>query len=278
MLSRQDADSPTPSLRRQLAWVSGLAVIALPLMGGLAAADRAKVIRFDPKDYADSSTFRVSRAQYPHHGVTIRVIQVEKIDGRTNPPPRLCRAWLEVRMQGKVLRQLYFDDIESMGWFYGIFIPHNQPLDDYFLATKHGDYDSRLLMIGADGSLTNLPGGIYFLTADRRFLVGEQAKDTHALIVVDVASRRVVIDGWNQHAGNEVAKWYLDATGYFFTEYAEGSDQGPAREAPGHAFRLDLDRHRVVRVPMSAQHLSAAKRIRYDFDLHGARDCTSIPQ
>jgi len=76
----------------------------------------------------------------------------------TNPSictacPSDCRAWLEVRQGGRVLHQAYFDDIDAVGDDYGIFLPEHQPLADYFLAFKAGDYDPRLLLVGKDGAL-----------------------------------------------------------------------------------------------------------------------------
>lgn len=260
-------------------WPHRLAAVALlTLMGGYLVAEQPKVLRFDPKDYADATTFKVDRAQYRHRDVTIRIIQVKKVDRRINPPPRLCRAWFEVRRQGKVLRQLYFDDIESLGGYYGIFVPAKQPLSEFFLATKQGDYDSRLLMVGADGSLADLPGGLYFATPDQRFLIGEQQMDQAAIMVVDVASRRVVIDGWKQHASNSLANWYQDSTGYFFTEFVEGSDDDDMREDRSTAFRLDLVNHRVIRAPMSAKRIAGARRLRYTLESDRLEDCTSKPQ
>lgn len=260
-------------------WTHRLVAVALlALMGGYLVAEQPKVLRFDPKDYADTTTFKVDRAQYRHRDVTILIIQVRKVDFRSDPPPPLCRAWFEVRMQGKVLRQVYYDDVEALGGYYGIFVPAKQPLSEFFLATKRGDYDSRLLMVGADGSVADLPGGLYFATSDQRFLIGEQQKDQPAVIVVDVASRRVVIDGWKEHAGHALAHWYQDSEGYFFTEFVEGSDDDDMREDRSTAFRLDLVNHRVIRAPMSAKRIAGARRLRYTLESDRLEDCTYKPQ
>ena len=50
--------------------------------------------------------------------------------------------------------QVSCDDIEPVGFSYGLFVPKRQPVPSYFVALKEGDYDGRLL----------LPGGFYFVT------------------------------------------------------------------------------------------------------------------
>lgn len=110
------------------------------------------------------------------------------------------------------------------------------------------------------------------------FSLGSNEMDQPAIMVVDVASRRVVIDGWKQHASNSLANWYQDSTGYFFTEFVEGSDDDDMREDRSTAFRLDLVNHRVIRAPMSAKRIAGARRLRYTLESDRLEDCTSKPQ
>jgi hypothetical protein len=221
--------------------------------------------------------FQVTQANFPNGDVSVRVIQARKrIPGGSTP--FVCRAWLETRRGDQLLQRVYFEDIDAAGFSYGIFVPKRQPLPDYFIAVKEGDYNGRLLLVAKDGNVTNLPGGFYFVTRDRRFLIGEHAEDGSYLVVIDVAQRQVVLDAEMLRDIPKVANWYRDEDGYFFTGTDE-SDQGfRPREMRGFIYRLDLKTHKVARTSVTQKKLAIARKIKYDFDPRKKQDCTSAPQ
>src|SRR6266853_422107 len=171
--------------------VGHLLLSALVYAGGLERSVAQDRRSFAPDDYPPT-IFSVTQANFPHGDVTVRVIQARKrTPGGTSP--FTCRAWLETRKGDRRLQRIYYDDIEAVGFSYGIFVPKHQPLTEYFIAIKEGDYDGRLLLVAKDGSVANLPGGFYFETPDRRFLIGEHATDGNSVLVVDIAGRQVII-------------------------------------------------------------------------------------
>ena len=230
--------------------------------------------RFDPKAYPAGS-FKISRKDYPLGNFAVRIIQVRKVDDRNDSPPSLCRAWVEVRSGGRILRQIYFDDIDAVGGDFGILLPEHQPLNDYFVALKVGDYDGRLLFVGRDGSLTNLPGGGYFLTPDKRYLVSSHASDYESLVVVDVAHLQIVIDGEKEKLPN-TGDWYLDNDGYFFTEYDYTGQLSKPHQTTVAITRLDLKHLKVKREEIGAERLKSMHRIEYD-PWKKSEDCASAP-
>ena len=117
-----------------------------------------------------------------------------------------------------MVSRLYYADIEPVGFSFGIFVPKRQPLEGYFIAVKEGDYDGRLLLVGKNGTVTDFPGGFYFVTADKRFLVGEYATDGSPLVVMDVERHTAVIDGTKDSTIPEPFNYYRDSSGYFYTE------------------------------------------------------------
>jgi len=241
--------------------------------------------RFDPKSYPAKSS-HVSSHDYPIGKFTVRIIQVKPVFDwdPTNPSictacPTLCRAWLEVRDGGRVIRQAYFDDIDAIGWIYGIFLPEHQPLPDYFLAIKEGDYDGRLLLVGKDGSLTNLPGGDFFLTPDKQYLIGSHDSDSQYPFVVDLARRRLVVDG-EKEKWPEVDEWYMDKAGYFFVALADdGMPQGYDADSKPETlviYRLDLKSLTVKRGVITKSRLAMARKI-VGVPWKKTDDCTSAP-
>src|SRR6266404_2667634 len=113
-------------------------LVALCFADGFQQAVAQQVQRFDPKAYP-SGSFRISRHEYPHGEVTVRIIQAKRVGAFSSEAPSYCRAWLEVRSD-RLLKRVYYDDIEPLGFSYGIFVPKRQPLADFFLAVKEGDY------------------------------------------------------------------------------------------------------------------------------------------
>jgi hypothetical protein len=230
---------------------------------------------FNPKAYA-ASRFKVTQQQFSHGDVTIRVVEVKSKEVQAEP--HFCRAWLDVEKEGSLIRRFYYGDIEPVGFSYGIFVPKTQPLDDFFVAVKEGDYDGRLLLVAKDGSVSELPGGFYFLTSDKRFLVGDYATDDSALVVVDVALRRLVIDSRNDSTVPEILDWYHDPSGYFFNTKDDSYKGWPPRAQAGTVYRLDLTRRNVSKTSMGASELASAHKVTYDFDPRQKKDCTATPQ
>ena len=143
------------------------------------------------------------------------------------------------------------------------------------MAVKAGDYDGRLLLVGINGSLANLPGGGYFLTPDKRYLIGSHVMDSESLVVVDVVQRRVVIDGEKQKLP-DVGDWYLDGTGYFYTENEETGQPRQPQQTSVAIYRLDLKHFKVQREEIGAELLKSLRKIKYD-PWQNSSDCTSTP-
>lgn len=233
-----------------------------------------KVVPFRPADYA-AGKFQITRKDFPHGDVTIRVIEVKNLGYQTEP--HTCRAWLQVERGNQLLKQLYYDDIDAVGFSYGIFVPKHQPSAEYFTAVKEGDYDGRLLLVSKDGTLADLPGGFYFLSEDKKYVIGEYAQDESTLMVVDLAQSSVIIDGRTMTNVPEIFQWYEDDAGYFFTE-TDVSKSWPAPEKKGHAYRLDLEKRKITRINMPTAALAGAHKVPYDFDPRKLKDCTAEPQ
>ncbi|MGD1105788.1 MAG: hypothetical protein ABR865_02020 [Terracidiphilus sp.] len=255
-----------------------ISLFAVFLFVGVQLASSQVPKPFDPKSYPPDA-FHISHHDYPIGKFTVRIIQVKALDDATATNPSLCRAWLEVRDGGKILRQAYFDDIDAIGWIYGIFLPEHQPLPDYFLAWKEGDYDGRLLLVGKDGSLTNLPGGDSFLTPDKRYLIGSHDSDYQYPFVVDLARRRLVVDGEKEKLPG-VDEWYMDKAGYFFVALGDdGMPQGydaDSKPATLVMYRLDLKSLTVKKGTIAAARLKLARKVN-SVQWPKSDDCTSAP-
>jgi len=217
---------------------------------------------FRASDYP-SGKFKITQKSFTHGTVTIRVIQVKNL-GYTMEPDT-CRAWLEVRKGGQLLKRFYYKDFEPVGSSFGLFLPKQQPSPDYFVAVKEGDYDGRLLLVDKEGATHYLLGGFFFVTEDRRFLVREYFSDLYALVVFDLKENKTVLEARDIP---EIGSWYKDDSGYFFMEYGKAN----------HAERLDLERGQLVKMTVTRADRGKARKITYDFDGRKMQDCTSDVQ
>ena len=250
------------------------ASVLLNLILAVAPQTASVPTAFDPNAYG-SADFRVSVHDYSHGSVGIRVAHAKRINSSAAIAPEYCRAWLEVR-NGSSLRQVYYDDIAPVGGYYGIFVPTTQPLKDYFIAVKEGDYDGRLLLVGRGGSITDLPGGPFFVTQDGRYLIGVHSVDGGTpIVVVDTATRQVILDGGPEGQTAVVNNWYLGSDGYFFMEPDESDSSVPQRDKDGVAYRLDLVHRKIVRVAVPRQVGASARRLPYQIRFQGTADCAS---
>jgi len=229
-----------------------------------------KVPAFTPRDYP-SAKYQVTQSSHELNDVSIRVIQVKKRkpDGSA---PSYCRAWVEVSRGKTLLRRIHYSDFEPVGFSYGVFVPLKQPSADYFALVKEGDYDGHLLLVSREGAVTDLLGGFFFLTADKRFLVSEYSSDSSGVAVYDLQAHRLVFQSKDVPY---IQKWYRDSSGYFFTE-SEWSNGSPTpHEKRDSVYRLDLSARKIVKASVDPKGLQSATRVGFDFDPRQLKDCTS---
>jgi hypothetical protein len=237
-------------------------VVAVAL--GQTPAPRKTSKPFVAKDYP-AEKFRISKNEYALGEITVRVINVKNLGYvEHKDTPHYCSAWVEVMKREQLVKRFYYEDIEPVGFSFGAFVPKLQPGSEFVAIVKEGDYDGRLLLVNREGETVDLPGGFYFVTADKKYIISEYASDDSepGLTVFDLTNQRIVLQPKDTP---EIGSWYRDESGYFFMEY----------ERPGHAQRLDLDNQRLVKIRVNANDLRNATKVRYDFDPRKKQDCVS---
>jgi len=246
----------------------GLAVLIVAFGLTISAAETAPV--FIPRDYP-SAKYKVTQASHELNDVSIRVIQVKKLkpDGTA---PSYCRAWIEVKKGDTLLRRIRYADLEPVGFSYGVFAPSKQPSPDYVVLVKEGDYDGRLLLVSREGAVTDLLGGFFFLTADKRFLVSEYSSDSSGVAVYDLRDHRLI---FQSKEIPYIQEWYKDDSGYFFTESEWSKGDSVPHERRDTIYRLDMKGGRVVKASIDPKRLQSATRVGFDFDPRQLEDCTS---
>jgi hypothetical protein len=161
--------------------------------------------------------------------------------------PTYCNAWLKIEKNGKILHERKYIKIEPLGGGYGLFLPSKQPSQKYFLVNKKGDYNGRSLLIDQDGNLTDLPGGLYFITDYNRYLFIEHEVDCCGeLRVFDLELGKVVFCISPEKNANSEVGFYESITYYkkdnnVFVIFSYNGDTG------NKIFKYNYDTNTLVR-------------------------------
>lgn len=227
---------------------------------------------FIQKDY-DPKT--VSQNEFRNGSALIRIIQAKRMSKNSDEAPLICRAWIEIVRANQTTFSKYFDDIDPVGFSYGLFIPKIQPPAPYFAIVKNGDYDGRLYLVNEDGKVEDLMGGFYFITSDKRYLFSQYASDGTGLVVFDLKAGRTV---YSSDKIPYIYQWYVNDGVYFFTE-AEWirSNRGIATEKAGIAHFYDLKTQQITSREITAAEIAAAKKLAFDFNPDTYNNCTMEP-
>jgi len=140
-----------------------------------------KFEKFDASDYP-LEKYQITSDSIKFKDFKIEIRQVRNLSGSGQFS---CRAWLTISAKSKSIYQRYFRSIEAVGSCYGLFIPLEQPRQDYFVLSKLGDYDGRIFIIDSNGNVTEKLGGSFFISNDKRYLFSEYDSDLSGLTVFD---------------------------------------------------------------------------------------------
>lgn len=215
--------------------------------------------------------FKVSQAEFRNGDAVIRIIEAKKVSKKFDLPPYTCRAWLEVIRAKQTMFRRYFDDIDAVGYSYGLFVPEVQPPGPVFAVVKNGDYDGRLFLVRRDGKVFDLIGGSYFISENKRYLFSHYASDTSGLAVFDLQEGRVVFSSDKLPAYQH--QWYIQKGSYFFTASEWLGTSGMPHEKEGVAYFYDSKSHKIVEKTVTSAELAASSPVTYDFDPRECEDC-----
>lgn len=112
----------------------------------------------------------------------------------------LCRSWLIIKKNDKVLKQKYYD-IEPVGGCSGLYISNTQPLKNLFIASKFGDYEGQTLLIDTTGKITELSGGSFSISQDGNYLFTIWDSDLSGITIYDLKNNKIILE--KESAGEE---------------------------------------------------------------------------
>lgn len=92
----------------------------------------------------------------------VKIIVTEIFNKKYFENKRLyCRAWVYVYKNEKVTDSVYFDNMNAFGGCAGLYWKKIQAAN-FFVMSKFGDYDGRVLVIDSSGVIITCPGANIF--------------------------------------------------------------------------------------------------------------------
>jgi hypothetical protein len=168
---------------------------------------------FKKTDY-DNSKYLIKVDTFKFIDYNILLTQVKLKDyGHYEPNSTYCRIWLTVMNKSKKVDSLFFNSCEGLGGCSGIYASKDQPLKNYFILSKFGDYDGRVLIIGKTGKINSYYGGHYFISNDKKYLFSPYSSDINGLTVFDLVNNKLLYS--SDTVRGYISTFYLYNNKYF---------------------------------------------------------------
>lgn len=183
--------------------------VALSVLG-----QTEEYLKFNQLDYP-SKKYTIKKDTFNFHQVSIVLIQVKlKNDKDFDSHSAFCRIWMIVKMRERITKEIFYNDCEALGGCSGIFVSSKQPIGDYFILSKFGDYNGRIILVDSLGGVLSYPGGEYYLTDDNRYLFSIYNSDVGGLTVFDLKKRKLLYSA--DTLSTYFGFFYSNANRYFF--------------------------------------------------------------
>ncbi len=169
---------------------------------------------FKPSDYL-SPNYKIKKSNLIFSKFTIELIRVKSESNSTNDPNTFdCRAWLRLKEKDQIVKEFYYPNMEPVGSCYGILIPKKQPLNNYFLVSKHSDYDIDIILINEQGKVQIIPGTYFYISPNKKYLISNFVPGSLGISVFDLESNTLI---FSSEGNDPFGDWYYQDGNYFAT-------------------------------------------------------------
>jgi hypothetical protein len=237
--------------------ISTFIILATPSIG-------QTIDKFEPFNRTDypSEIYQITSDSVKFKNYIIDIRQVKSILSRNQ---FYCRAWLTISNKNKFIFRRFFKSIEPVGACYGLFIPLEQPRKDYFILTKLGDYDGRIIIIDSSGNITEKIGGEFYVSADKRYLFSGYHSDQSGLTVFDLNKGQCIF--------SDTITPYLDEWYYKDNKYISRIDLFINQISAYNYYYFDLVTNKLIYLKQDKDYLKPENRLQSYNDKNNRRFC-----
>jgi len=222
---------------------------------------------FNPSDYpANKYQIKLDSASFFKFRIEIR--QVKNKEVTNSQSDFYCRAWLSVTLGNKIIQQIYYPSIDPVGSCGGLFIPDKQPVKDYFIISKLGDYDGKIFILDKNGKFTEKSGGPFSISKDHHYLFSNFYSDLSGLTVYDLRKKLVLFS--DTIAPIRLANWYYKE-GHYFAEIED-----PKANSVNHTqiAIFDLKTNKLVLTNVDPNYTKPSNKLATYNDNRNIKDCS----
>ncbi len=225
---------------------------------------------YKKQDYPQNK-YTIKNDTFYFHRVKIVIIQVKlNNEGDYDPYSAYCRIWLTVIKQNELKESIFYNDCEALGGCSGIFVSPEQPIKNYFILSKFGDYDGRIILIDTLGSMVSYRGGQYFFSLDKRYLFSIYNSDLAGLTVFDLIQKKLLYS--SDTLGIYLDDLYSIDNEYFMTVFTDDNTDEKIQIAT-----YDFRKNRLVNEIVDKRFIARSRKLKgyHDFTF-GPCNCGRI--
>lgn len=171
-----------------------------------------------------------------------------------------CRSWLTIQKSDKVLKQKFYE-IEPVGGCSGLFFPSTQPLDNFFIISKFGDYEGETLLVDKTGKLIILTGGSFSISADKKYLLSVWDSDLSGITIYDFTSGKTILS--KEIEGDKQYGEFYFQDGKYYISYFEDNTVG----------QIDFQNKKVIVLKKQAGFLKKTSKLKIYNDVQTLPKC-----
>jgi hypothetical protein len=189
-------------------------------------------------------------------GFEIELIQAKLRDYKTyDSTAAYCRIWLTIKKGNTTVDKLFINDCEALGGCSGLYASNEQTRKDYFILSKFGDYDGRILIIDTSGKIKSFIGGHYYLSTDNKYLFSPFSSDLSGLTVYDLSKNQVLFT-------SDTISTYLADFYYFDNKYFAIVSDDVKKANQTDIATYDFKTNKLVVSTVEDSYIAKAKRLK----------------
>jgi hypothetical protein len=227
-----------------------------------------KYLVYSKSDYP-TDKYSIKANTFNFRDLKIELIQVMLIDHKNFDNTSVsCRIWLTVKNDSGIIDKLFINDCEAVGGCSGIFASIEQPVKDYFILSKFGDYDGRIILIDISGKINSYFGGQYYLSSDNKYLFSTYSSDLAGLTVYDLSQNKVLFT-------SDTIRTYLTDFYFYNNKYfAIVNEEDTLKQNQADIMTFDFKTNMLNKSTVDDNYITKSKKLKgYNIFTYGPCSC-----
>ena len=227
-----------------------------------------KYLVFSKSDYP-ADKYSIKADTFSFVDFKIELTQVKLTDYKNaNNTSVFCRIWLIVKRGSEIMDKLFIRDCEGVGGCSGIYASDKQPIKDYFILSKFGDYDGQIIIIDTSGKIKTYFGGQYFLSVDNKYLFSTYDSDLAGLTVYDLSQNKVLF------TSDSISTYLSDFYFYDKNYFAVVNEEDTLKQNQVDIMTYDFKTNKLIKSTVNATYIIKSKKLKgYNVFTYGPCSC-----